>query len=175
MVIGHPRHPNVKPIDIANTWKSNWQEIHFQQQGNVFTGTYAYTHNGATIRGRIVDGKIDRNKVEFRWDEPSVQGRAILFMNEEGTLLSGKWWNDKVAKDVGLWVMQRDKAIAMEYQMNKEELMFGEHKIELGKKIIMDNLLFVQSKAELLSGSEEVLDKLVTVLKANPNLKVYIH
>jgi outer membrane protein OmpA-like peptidoglycan-associated protein len=128
------------------------------------------------ISGRVSDGKIDRNRLEFRWEENNnLRGKAVLYMNEEGTLLSGKWWNDARADDFGLWVMKRKEAKPMVYQVKEDTIKFGEQKIELGKKVVIHNLLFVQSKAELMPGAASELDKLVALLKSNPNLKVEIY
>lgn len=176
-VFGHPRHERVKPIDISGTWETNWQKINFSQNGNSFTATYSYDKsNSSVISGRVSDGKIDRNKLEFRWEENSnLRGKAVLYMNEEGTLLSGKWWNDARADDFGLWVMKRKEAKPMVYEVKEDTIKFGEQKIELGKKIVIHNLLFVQSKAELMPGAASELDKLVAILRSNPNLKVEIY
>ena len=95
-------------------------------------------------------------------------------MNEEGDRLSGKWWNDNRADDFGLWIMSRNKPVPIQNKIKTEDITFGEAKVELGKKVVMQNVLFQQSKAIMLKGSETELDKLVELLKTNPNLKVEI-
>lgn len=171
---GTPRHELATEINIDGTWETNWQLINFKQNRKEFTATYSYDKTNATTSGRVKNGKIDHNRLEFEWEEEKLKGRAVLYMNEEGDRLSGKWWNDNRADDFGLWIMSRNKPVPIQNKIKTEDITFGEAKVELGKKVVMQNVLFQQSKAIMLKGSETELDKLVELLKTNPNLKVEI-
>jgi len=47
-------------------------------------------------------------------------------------------------------------------------------KVKIGKKIVLNNILFELGKAVLTTGSYGELDKLVDVLKDNPQMKIEI-
>jgi outer membrane protein OmpA-like peptidoglycan-associated protein len=173
---GYPRHESIQQIDIGGVWETNWQMITFSQTKNQFTATYSYDkNNSAVINGKVINGRISRNKLEFQWEEKQLKGTAVLYMNEEGNLLSGKWWNDNRADDFGLWIMHRKEAKPIINVVKEDSIRFGDQKIEIGKKIVLQKLLFVQSKAELVPGAELEMDKLKRLLVSNPNLKVELH
>jgi len=46
--------------------------------------------------------------------------------------------------------------------------------IQIGKSITLNNVFFVRSKPELISGSNAELDRLVKIMNDNPNLKIEI-
>jgi OmpA-OmpF porin, OOP family len=58
------------------------------------------------------------------------------------------------------------------YELNDLEMNFKLQPIEVGTTVNLKNVLFEQSKTNLLSGSYEELDLVVSFLKANPNVKI---
>ncbi len=178
--IGVPAKEIDQTININGAWNTNWQNIEFVQSGSSFTGSYAYDN----VQGVVKNGKIKRNVIEFDWKENHLVGKAKLYLNEEGNRLSGIWQNSRRPDDFGLWTMKRDKARPIVYQEEVQELEvpkndtakevveYNGESVAIGENIIMDNVLFVRSKAELLNESYSELDRLIGILNENPDLKV---
>lgn len=174
--IGTPSKKIIETINIDGEWKTNWQNIYFKQNGNQFTGSYAY----GSVTGNVKNGKIDRNKITFDWDEGALVGTATLYLNSNGNQLSGKWQNSRSAGDNGLWTMSRNlnKPIIFEENIEKpkpaenETFIFNGEEKKIGDQIVLKNVLFHQAKAELLASSYAELDKLVEFLVQNPDFKI---
>jgi outer membrane protein OmpA-like peptidoglycan-associated protein len=162
---GSPTKKLAQAVNIEGTWKTNWQNTYFTQVGNTFTGSYKY----GKVKGKVLNGTINRNTLEFDWDEGRLKGNALLYLNEEGNRISGLWQNGLKATDYGLWTMYRDDPVSISYEEKTVEAkgyIDGEE-ITLEKRFVLKNVLFVRAQAKLLPGSFEELDQLVEYLLAN--------
>lgn len=183
MAFGEPAQKTASGINIDGTWKTNWQNVYLTQSGNTFTGHYTYSN----IKGTITNGTINRNTLEFDWDEGKLKGTALLYMNAEGNRISGYWQNENNINDFGLWTMYRTLAKPIEYDVPHiveaitpaQEIpqssfndIFEGKEVVLNENIVLQNVLFVRSRADLLPDSYPELDKLIVTLKANPKLKI---
>ncbi len=107
--MGTPANRLQQTINIDGMWHTNWQDITFEQEGNSFTGSYVYTSGSRRFKGKVKDGKINRNSIEFYWDEGKIEGTAKLYVNQEGNQLSGLWHNAFNPRNFNLWTMTRSK------------------------------------------------------------------
>ena len=171
---GSPTKILAQAVDIDGTWKTNWQNMYFTQVGNTFTGTYKY----GSVKGKVLNGTINRNTLEFDWDEGRLKGTALLYLNEEGNRISGLWQNAYKETDYGLWTMFRDKPVEITYEEKSEEITSDEKPVEakgyidgeeitVEKSFVLKNVLFVRAQAKLLPSSFEELDQLVEYLLVN--------
>jgi OmpA-OmpF porin, OOP family len=58
------------------------------------------------------------------------------------------------------------------YEMKELEMNFSLQPLEIGTKVNLKNVLFVQTKTDLLPESYDELDMVVSFLKQNPNVKI---
>lgn len=68
---------------------------------------------------------------------------------------------------------QDTEAISQQYALG-EIAIAGTVKFKKGDKIKLDNLNFKGGTADLLAGSEQILEKLLTIMRENPNLKIQV-
>lgn len=172
-VIGKQSESLEQLIEINGQWKTNWQNITFSQNEKKFTGTYAYDN----IKGTVSNGMISRNMIYFKWKEGNLEGTASLYMNAEGDRLSGLWINKHKSSDFGLWTMTRENPVQIKYEDETgtlESLDFNGKEVRLGEKVILDNVLFVKSKAVLLPESLPELNDLIEVLKKNTGVTIFL-
>lgn len=106
--IGTPTNKISRTVDIGGVWHSNWQDMTINQNGNSFDGSYVYTSGKRKFKGKVLNGNISRNSIDFTWDEKSVKGTAKLYLNQEGNQISGIWRNSENKKDFNLWTMTRN-------------------------------------------------------------------
>lgn len=114
---GVPGNRIGETVDIHGVWHTNWQDMTFVQDGKTFTGKYVYMNDSRKYKGKVKDGVIYRNGITFEWNEGNASGTARLFMNQEGTKLSGLWRNAHHENDFNIWSMTRKKeeSKAIEY------------------------------------------------------------
>ncbi|MFT7162161.1 MAG: outer membrane protein OmpA-like peptidoglycan-associated protein [Bacteroidia bacterium] len=106
--IGMPTNKISRTVEIGGVWHTNWQDMTINQNGNSFEGSYVYTTGKRKFKGKVLNGKISRNSIDFNWDEKSVKGSAKLYLNQEGNQISGIWKNAENPKDFNLWTMTRN-------------------------------------------------------------------
>lgn len=174
-VIGKQSQTLQQDIDISGPWKTNWQNISFKQNEKKFSGSYAYDN----VNGTVSNGIISRNMVYFKWKEGSLEGTATLYMNAEGDRLSGLWINKNKSTDFGLWTMTRNDPVQIKYDNiqnsgNIESLDFNGKEVKIGEKVILNNVLFVKSKAVLLPESLPELNDLILILKKNSGVSIFL-
>ncbi len=68
---------------------------------------------------------------------------------------------------------QNSEAISQQYELG-EIAVVGKAKLKKGDKIKLDDLNFKGGTADLLAGSEPILEKLLAIMQENPNLKIQI-
>lgn len=127
--IGVPGNRIGETVDINGVWHTNWQDMTFVQEGKSFTGKYIYTSDSRKYKGKVKNGVIYRNGITFNWNEGNASGTAVLFMNKEGSKISGLWQNDHHEKDFNVWSMTR----------NVEESKEIEYSESIEPEIVVDN------------------------------------
>jgi|GEM_PF-2431785 len=175
-------------IQIGGKWETNWGSVSFEQMGTLINGEYVYND------GHIKYGGINRNSISFRWIERELnrEGSALLFMNEEGTRLTGIWCNGDDWNDYGFWIMERRNGIP--YKLSNKERMIEKSTeqrlnlteesksmiqeiqatIEEEEKIILHGIYFPINSAEISSDSYIVLNNLASILKSNKEISILI-
>ncbi|MEQ6121719.1 OmpA family protein [Reichenbachiella sp. MALMAid0571] len=145
--IGIPANKIKRTVQVDGVWHTNWQDITFEQEGESFTGSYVYTNGQSKIKGKVNNGKISENSIEFDWNEKKVTGTAKLYLNQEGNRISGIWKNNDNPRDFNLWTMTRDvvesKPIEYSEPVEEEEI---EEVIEKEEVAIVE----VEAKKEVL-------------------------
>lgn len=121
--IGVPANQIKRTVEIGGVWHTNWQDITFEQNGDLFSGSYVYTADKRKFKGKVLNGKFNRNSVEFDWDEGKIEGSAKLYLNQEGNQMSGLWKNAANPRDYNLWTMTRTQVESkpIEYEEPVEE------------------------------------------------------
>lgn len=186
---GVPKYPEIKTIDINGKWESNWGSVTFEQKGSSVTGNYVYNS------GVIPYGGIERNKITYRWIEKKIkqEGWVTLFMNSDGTRLTGVWCYGSNWKDYGFWIFWRNSGKPIEpviYNANETvpEPVMEEPPVEVNKavveemkkelkkegKLILYGINFKVNSSEILTSSHNVLNEVGELLKADEKLKIRI-
>ncbi|MFY0653693.1 MAG: OmpA family protein [Cyclobacteriaceae bacterium] len=202
--LGSPAQRINRTVTIDGMWHTNWQDITFEQEGNTFEGSYVYTSGKRKFKGKVKNGKINRNTIQFYWDEGSIEGMAKLFLNQEGKQLSGLWRNANNSRDYNLWTMTRTKeeskpieysgpqeVVAIEEKEDEKEappappvvpavpvkpaVEIGGTEVSVGKSIVLKNVFFELGKSSVTAASHAELDKLVDYLLNNEEMNVKIN
>ncbi|MEP0369312.1 MAG: OmpA family protein [Cyclobacteriaceae bacterium] len=190
--LGVPGNKIGKTVNINGLWHTNWQDMTIEQNGSTFTGEYSYIQDRKKYKGKVLNGKINRNAITFIWDEKNSVGRATLYMNEEGNRISGLWRNEYQPKDFNLWTMTRERQEenAIEYSEvieaeNIEEetpttpqvSKIGEKVVEEiseGETVVMENIVFMVGEITPHPDSYAELNVILQFMIENPKSKVKI-
>ncbi len=183
---GKHKHPEIRPVNVEGKWETNWGWVQFGQNGSSITGNYQY--NGGVIRY----GGINRNMITYKWVEDIVnqQGWTLLFMNREGTRLTGVWCQNEDWSDYGFWIMERDKGVPMEERIASMTVEESNNVVvdevekevveEMGKsleeegKLILYGINFKTNSSELLPESFAVLNQVAELLNQQEDLIIRI-
>ncbi len=178
--LGIPKLPDIRTIAIDGRWRSNWGDVFFQQNNTLFNGHYVYNE------GKIRFGGIERNRLSYRWVEKKIQreGQTLMFLNQEGTRLTGVWCYDDNWKEFGFWILERDSGVPFAPasatdpapQAEVVEAVVDEMRKELtsNRKLILYGINFRKNSSEILPASISVLRQLAELLSATPDLKIRI-
>lgn len=167
--IGIPANKIKRTVEVDGIWHTNWQDITFIQSGNTFTGSYVYTNGKSKIKGKVTEGKISQNSIEFNWNEKKVKGSAKLYLNQEGNRVSGLWNNADNPRDFNLWTMTRNviESKPIEYsepvEEEKEELLEKEEVALEEVKTINEKIPIVKPVVKI--GDDEVKVGSTIILK----------
>jgi outer membrane protein OmpA-like peptidoglycan-associated protein len=188
-VYGSLKNPEIKTIDITGRWESNWGWVQLAQSGSSMSGNYEFNS------GKIPMGGIERSRISFKWVEKKInrEGWVTLFLNQDGTRLTGVWCYDNNWKEYGFWIYWRKAGVPLEpivpatasepvkeeppappVKVNQEIVTSMVKELKDDGKIILYGINFKVNSAEILPASFTVLDQLAEVLKQNPKVKVTI-
>lgn len=185
---GTQKYPNIKTIDVSGRWESNWGWVELKQDGSSMNGFYEFNN------GKVPLGGVERNKISYKWVEKKInrEGWTTVFLNQEGTRLTGVWCYDNNWKDYGFWILSRAKGIPIEpivetagtppvqetppppVKVNQEVVESMKQELKDDGKIILYGINFKVNSAEILPASFTVLDQLAEVLKQNGKISVRI-
>jgi len=63
--------------------------------GDMLTGSYSYTEDGATVKGKLSGFKVAGDcKLECKWEDPNGVGDFKLTFNKELNAFTGSWTTD---------------------------------------------------------------------------------
>lgn len=181
---GTPKNPSIQPIQIDGRWETNWGWVDFSQSRSSVSGNYKYNN------GLIKYGGINRNQITYKWEEKvaSQEGWVLLFMNAEGTRLTGVWCHNSNWDKYGFWIMDRDKGIPIEplteatpeppappkVEVKQEVVKQMETTLKKEGKLTLYGINFNINSAEITADSYVVLDQLAEIIKGNKKLNVRI-
>ena len=180
---GTPIYPSIKPVNLNGKWETNWGWVDFEQSGSSVSGNYEYN------KGIITYGGLSRNKLTYKWIEKSAnqEGWTLLFMNQEGTRLTGVWCHNNNWSKYGFWIMERKQGTAfepiaedavMEVQaevpVKKEVVAELKKSLEKEGMLILYGINFQTNSATITTDSYNVLNQVVEVLSQNPSFNILI-
>lgn len=180
---GTAKYPTIKPIQLNGKWQTNWGWVNFEQSGSSVSGNYEYN------KGIISYGGLSRNKLTYKWIEKKInrEGWTLLFMNQEGTRLTGVWCYDNDWSKYGFWIMDRANGIPFEpiaedavIEAEAEVPVKKEIVAELKKSLEKDGMLilyginFQTNSATITTDSYNVLNQVVGVLQENPKFNILV-
>ena len=149
------------------------------------SGQYEF-HNG-----KILFGGIERNKLLFKWvqDQDNAHGWTTLYMNEDGTRLTGIWCHNENWNDYGFWIFWRKKGTPFQITLDttKAETLEPTNstsnvavvksmttELKQQGKLILYGINFKYNSDELLTASTMVLNNLAALLISNEKISVRI-
>jgi hypothetical protein len=80
----------------TGVFSTNFNAMHFRQDGNKVTATYDY-------RNGRVEGTLDGHTLTGRWTQDNAKGRLVFEFNEDFTAFTGKWSYDDNEPTNGGW------------------------------------------------------------------------
>lgn len=177
---GRSKLQEIQTIDIDGTWSSNWGDVFFNQNATLLEGHYVYN------KGTILFGGVNRNQVSYRWVEKVIdrQGQTLMFLNQEGTRLTGIWCYDDNWKEYGFWILERETGLPFVQASAPEpeppakivESVVREmhNKLTIDKKLVLYGINFAVNSSEIVPASVTVLRQLAEILLANPEIRIRI-
>ncbi|HEU5292492.1 MAG TPA: OmpA family protein [Cyclobacteriaceae bacterium] len=124
------------------------------------------------IHGKITNaksGEIVDAALVFEAPDTSMQTKTATGEYQVRVSSTGSY---SIKIDAPGYVSDLEKLDVNTYEMKELEMNFKLQPIELGTTVTLKNVLFMQSKPELLPESYPELDLVVQFLKANPHLEI---
>jgi outer membrane protein OmpA-like peptidoglycan-associated protein len=164
---------NTPFADASGTYETSYGLFHLKQEGTSVTGCYEH-------QGGLLTGGIERRVMKFTWREdggPDDAGPAIMVFTADGkqmlglwgskdaTRLTGEWNGKKVSNDVGSCPHWSPKSGAEE-QMKEDLSKRGRTRLY--------GINFDTDSDVIRAESKPTLDKVVAVLKSQPDWKLTI-
>lgn len=160
-------------VDASGTYETDYGLFHLKQEGTSVTGCYEYD-------GGLLTGGIEGRVMKFTWREKSSEddyGPALMVFARDGSemfgiwgtkgseKMTGTWDGKKVSKEIGSCPHWSPEGGA-EARMKKELEEFGRTRIyginfDVDSDVIRDE-------------SKPTLDKIVAVMKAQPEWKLTV-
>lgn len=177
--LGKPKMGAINPIHVGGKWTSDWGNVFFDQQGTVVNGKYDW-HDGF-----VRYGNVSRNQLSYSWDEPEydLQGNMIMYLNQEGTRLTGIWCLRNDWSDFGFWILERTKKTPYK-PLKKQKTLIASIRDEVVedmkaeftkyKRLNLYGISFEPGSSEISMESKETLGHFGQILLEEPNIKVRI-
>jgi outer membrane protein OmpA-like peptidoglycan-associated protein len=158
--------------DVSGTYNTSYDKMHLLQQGTSVTGCYEYNKG-------LLTGGVEGRIMKLSWSEGdgTSHGPAVMVFSADGHNLFGLWWGEgneqsaakhwdgsKISNTVGScphW-----KGVGTEQQIASDLEKFGRSRVY--------GINFDTDSDHLKDESKPTLDKIVELLKAEPNLKLSI-
>jgi outer membrane protein OmpA-like peptidoglycan-associated protein len=158
--------------DVSGTYNTSYNKMHLLQQGTSVTGCYEYSEG-------LLTGGLEGRIMKFTWSENGGKNRgpAVMVFSADGQKLFGLWWHEggekgaashwdgpKISSTVGScphW-----KGVGAEQQIASDLEKFGRSRVY--------GINFDTDSDHIKDESRPTLDKIVELLKAEPNLKLSI-
>lgn len=184
--LGRPVMPEIRPADVDGDWQTNWGPLTFRQSGTGLQGSYEYH------AGQIRYGGVNRNQITYKWVEESVdqEGWTLLFMNREGTRLTGIWCHGSDWSNYGFWIMEREKGrpfvpvtqgsdpgpglAGKAHGVSDEVVKEMEETLDRNEALVLYGINFAVNSAQITDDSYNVLDHLARILENRTELRVRI-
>lgn len=90
-----PEPEKPKIVDFRGKYTSSYGKITITQHGKNVNGLYG--RNGA------LDCKVDGRKLDCKWDEDRIHGKAELELKDDGKI-KGRWGRNSSSTNGGYWL-----------------------------------------------------------------------
>jgi outer membrane protein OmpA-like peptidoglycan-associated protein len=131
------------------------------------TGSITDAESGSPILARIDIIDLKTNQVVSTTASSDVDGSYRVKMTSKGTFLLD-------LRATGFLDDMKKVTIPETYTEELFRMNMTLNKVKVGKKVILNNILFQLGKSILTTGSYSELDKLVKMLEDNPGMKIEI-
>lgn len=184
--LGRAVTPEIRPVNVEGEWETNWGPVRFVQNGTSVSGDYDY-HEGV-----ILYGGVNRNQITYKWIEADygLEGWTLLFMNREGTRLTGVWCHGTDWTEYGFWIMEREKGhpfvpvagadepgpglAAGSHTVSDEVVRQMERTLDREERLVLYGINFATNSAEITDESFNLLDHVARLLEGQPDLRIRI-
>ena len=184
--LGIPLMPDIHPVNVGGEWQTNWGPLKFLQSGTSVAGNYEY-HGG-----EILYGGINRNQISYKWVEEGYdqEGWTLLFMNREGTRLTGVWCHGNDWREYGFWIMERREGqpfvpviageepgagqAGLRHEVSEDVVNKMEETLNRDDRLVLYGINFATNSADITDESFNVLDHLARVLENRSDLRIRV-
>ena len=130
--------------------------------------------NVVRISGKVTNSKSGEPvEATIRIAGPALLSENITTANERGFVAEVPAHSSYTVKiEAPGYISVLEKLDILTYETNQLEMNFSLQPVEVGTTVNLRNVLFAQSKAELLPDSYDELDLVVSFLQTNPNVKI---
>lgn len=158
--------------NISGTYDTNYGLFHVRQEGTSVSG--CYEHDSGVLSGGV-EGRV----LKFTWREGErgqQQGPAIMVISPDGKELLGLWWeNNASGPPSGVWNGKKvgDEVGGCPHWSGGAAEQITQDLAGSGRSRIY-GINFDTDSAVIKAESKPTLDKIVSVLKANPGWKMTV-
>lgn len=158
--------------NISGTYETDYGLFHIRQEGTSLSG--CYEHDSGVLSGGI-EGRV----LKFIWregEQGEQKGPAIMVISPDGKELLGLWWNEgSKGAPGGTWNGKKTSDVVggcphwsggASEQMTRDLAESGRSRIY--------GINFDTGSAVIRDESKPTIDKIVSVLKANPGWKMTV-
>ena len=155
--------------NISGTYKTNYNNFHVRQEGTSITGCYEFKEG-------VLSGGIESRVLKFTWREGENQGPAIMVISPDGKELLGLWWRGIASgPPAGVWNGTKisDEVGGCPHWSGGAAEQITQDLAGAGRSRIY-GINFDTDSAVIKAESKPTIDKIVSVLKANPGWKMTV-
>jgi outer membrane protein OmpA-like peptidoglycan-associated protein len=163
---GKPVDTAPEPPALTGYYKTNYNLLQFQQDGNKILGCYDWDHG-------YLNGSAQNNAIRFEWFEDGNQhGTALLVASMDGEFINGMWYENGTYR--GTWFGSRDTSgEKTKCQIKATDNPVEKALLESGQAVVY-GIYFDYDKDEPKPESDKTLQDMLTALQNNEQLKVDI-
>jgi outer membrane protein OmpA-like peptidoglycan-associated protein len=157
--------------EVSGTYDTNYGKFHVLQQGASLSGCYEHDEG-------LLSGGIESRIMKITWRQKERSGPAIMVFSPDVKQFFGLWWNEGKTSDAGgVWngkFLSKEvggcpnwkSSGGVQQEMSDELARFG--------RVRVYGINFDTDSSVIRNESKTTLEKIVALLKAEPNLKLTI-
>jgi OOP family OmpA-OmpF porin len=152
-------------VDISGIYETNYDLLRLEQDGTRVVGCYDYREGQITgnLVGRVLQG-------EWEEDKGQRSGTAVMVLSVRGDALNGVWYEHGQLE--GEWSGHRVTDRQPTCTAARGSTLAA--KLAAGGRVVLYGIFFDSDSATLKAESEATLNEVLSVLKADPALKLQV-